>query len=281
MIWSNYTMKLLHAYIDGNQIYIKTTHGEQSFSRSNPKIIDINILKKEIILITETERIIFCKDSSLDLSLLINFTITIIDQNLTYKPSQKKNLFTYDKTVNTLIQHKNILKYIEGIPEKLNQYLDSYDQFYSNSHFTHSGFLDILTYFYGAFALLGVLYQSLTKLIDLYDLKFDKSGYKETINDFRVLRSKMFIHGLDNDYLEENYISGSLSGMNMDYVLNNHLNFQYIKGGKIIKINFIEEYNKYLSIFIKIFIEVLIDNKLNNILDINWWVDDGNFLFYE
>lgn len=152
----------------------------------------------------------------------------------------------YDKVVNILIQHKNILKYIDVIPEKFNFYIDSRES-RGFGDFTHWGFLDLMTYFYGAFSLLGVLYQSMTKLIKLYDLNIDFQKYKEYIEDFHNVRSNLLIHGLENDVLEDNYHFDNLSGANMRGFLDKSVVLKYFIGSETEELDYIEEYHKYLA----------------------------------
>lgn len=204
----------------------------------------------------------------------------LMDRNLRYDTGYLNKAYMYDKVVNILIQHKNILKYIDAIPEKFNLYLDSFDS-KEYGDFTHWGFLDLTTYFYGVFSLLGVLYQSMTKLISLYDLNIDFKKYKKYIGDFHNVRSNLLMHGLENDVLEDNYYFDSLSSINMRGVLDKSVVLKYFIGSKTEELDYIEEYYKYLVLFLQIFIEVFIDNDLQKIIDTELWQDDDYIIFHE
>lgn len=241
---------------------------------------ELNNKEDEIIIITQDKVLTFNKSEPSELSLLINFVIMLMDRNLSYDTGYLNKAYMYDKVVNILIQHKNILKYIDTIPEKLNFYIDSFES-KKYGDFTHWGFLDLLTYFYGSFSLLGVLYQSMTSLIKLYDLNIDFQKYKKSVDDFHDVRSNLLIHGLENDVLEDNYHSDSLSGVNMRSFLDESVVLKYFVGSETEELNFIEEYYKYLIIFLQIFIEVFLKNDLRQITDNELWQDDDYILFYE
>ena len=241
---------------------------------------ELNDKEDEIIIIIRDKVLSFNKNDPAELSLLINFVIMLMDRNLSYDTVYFKKTYIYDKVVNVLIQHKNILKYIDAIPEKVEFYIDSLES-RDYGDFTHVGFLDLLTYFYGSFSLLGVLYQSMTRLIKLYDLKIDFKKYKECVDDFHNVRSNLLIHGIENDILEDNYDFDSLSNANMRSFLHKTVVLKYFVGSETKELNLMEEYNKYLIIFLQIFIEVFFNNNLRQITDNDLWQDDDYILFYE
>ena len=234
----------------------------------------------EFIIITQDKVLKFKKSDPSELSLLINFVIMLMDRNLSYDTAKLKQAYMYDKVVNVLMQHKNILKYIDAIPEKLDFYVDSLDS-RDCGGFSHGGFLDLLTYFYGSFSLLGVLYQSMTCLIKEYDLIIVFKDYKKYVDDFHNVRSNLLIHGVENGVLEDNYHSDSLSDANLRSYLDKKVVLKYFCGSETKELNLIEEYYKYLVIFLKIFIEVFFKNDLRQITDNELWQDSDYILFYE
>ncbi|MTP73982.1 hypothetical protein GMB80_13690 [Turicibacter sanguinis] len=189
--------------------------------------------------------------------------IRLLDSNFKYDTA--KNIFPIDNLINYLRVSDNTVLYIRSISLKNELYLD----YYFNERLTVEReqifFQDYFTYFVGAYANLQVLFNSMNLFIRENKLKFPKKLSKK-IQEFQYIRNKILIHGDEHFTLMENYIENDINNLQYEGIIDEEINFYYIKDNNVNCIDLATEYISFLTELQLVFIDILIQNN-KNLLD--------------